>query len=78
MESVPTVNLRLWRADAIVLLDWLNTVDLDAVPVTHRAQKQALLDPLTRFDWAVDADLRDLSSEEIAAAQEEVARDMGW
>jgi hypothetical protein len=76
MESVPTVNLRLWRADAIVLLDWLNTVDLDTVPVSHRAQRQALLDLLTRFDWAADVDLRDLTPEEIAAAQEEVARDM--
>ena len=78
VESVPTVNVRLWLADAIVLFDWLNWVDLDTVPTTHRAQKQALADLLTRFEWAADVDVTESSAEEIAAAQEDVARDMGW
>ncbi|MGA5499292.1 hypothetical protein ACPCSP_33770 [Streptomyces cinereoruber] len=34
-EAVPIVNVRLWRADAIVLFDWLMSTDLNAVPITH-------------------------------------------
>jgi hypothetical protein len=58
-ESVPTVNVRLWRADAIVLFDWLMSTDLNAVPITHQAQKQALADLLSRFEWACDVDITD-------------------
>lgn len=79
METdLPTVALRLWRADAIVLFDWLANTDLDAVPVTHPAQKQALADLLTRFEWAADTDLTGVTAEDIAAAQAEVAEDMDW
>lgn len=77
-EEVPTVSVRLWRADAIVLVDWLVHTDLDTVPVTHPAQKQALADLLTRFEWAADKDVTAATAEEIAAAQAEVVRDMGW
>ena len=34
----------LWTADSVVLFDWLMSVDFDALPITHRAQKQALMD----------------------------------
>ncbi|MFE2537082.1 hypothetical protein [Streptomyces sp. NPDC059371] len=79
MESdLPTVNVRLWHADAVVLFDWLMSTDLDAVPITHPAQKQALADLLSRLESDVDADIAGSTSEEIAAAQAEVARDMGW
>ncbi|MFJ3673567.1 hypothetical protein ACIPSE_44705 [Streptomyces sp. NPDC090106] len=79
MESdLPTVNVRLWHADAVVLFDWLMSTDLDAVPITHPAQKQALVDLLSRLEYNVDADIAGSTSEEIAAAQAEVARDMGW
>lgn len=77
-ERVPTVSVRLWRADAIVLVDWLVHTDLDTVPVTHPAQKQALADLLTRFEWAADEDVTSATAEEIAAAQAELVRDMGW
>ena len=76
--AVPTVTVRLWRADAVVLFDWLMATDLDSVPVTHPAQKQALTDLLSRLEYDVDADIASSTREEIAAAQEEVARDMGW
>jgi hypothetical protein len=76
--DLPTVNLSLWRADAIVLFDWLNTIDLNTVPITHPAQKQALADVLSRFEWAADTDITDVSAEEIAEAQQAVAKDMGW
>ena len=39
--SLPKVRLELWRADAFVLFDGLMTVDM---PITHRAEKQALTD----------------------------------
>ncbi|MER5320088.1 hypothetical protein [Streptosporangium roseum] len=58
MESdLPIVNLSLWRADAIVLFDWLNNTDLNTVPITHPARKQALADVLSGFDWAADVDI---------------------
>jgi hypothetical protein len=77
-EDVPTASVRLWRADAIVLFDWLMSTDLDAVPLTHPAQKQALTDLLSRLQWAADTDVTRSTAEEIAAAQQEVARNMGW
>lgn len=76
-ESVPTVNVRLWHADAVVLYDWLMSTDLNAVPITHRAQKQALVDLAGRFEWACDVDVTGCTELEIAAAQEAVARAMG-
>ncbi|GAB2882380.1 hypothetical protein [Streptomyces mayteni] len=76
--DLPTVNVRLWRADAIVLFEWLMTTDLDAVPVRHPAEKQALADLLNRLEYAADTDLMSSTEEEIAAAREEVAKDMGW
>ncbi|MFF1292671.1 MULTISPECIES: hypothetical protein [unclassified Streptomyces] len=73
--STPTVDLRLWRSDAIVLFDWLMSTDLNTVPITHPAQKQALADLLTRLE---EVDVIESTEEEIARAQEEVAKDMGW
>ncbi|MEU2624958.1 hypothetical protein ABZ642_43805 [Streptomyces sp. NPDC007157] len=77
-DDLPTVTVRLWRADAIVLFDWLMSTDLDSVPVTHPAQKQALADLLSRLECAAEGDVTGATAEEIAAAQQEVARDMGW
>ena len=77
-DDVPTVTVRLWRPDAIVLFDWLMSADLDTVPISHPAQKQALADLLSRLEWAADTDVTASTAEEIAAAQQEVARDMGW
>ncbi|MET9904211.1 hypothetical protein [Streptomyces sp. NPDC006446] len=73
--STPTVDLRLWRSDAIVLFDWLMSTDLNAVPITHPAQKQALADLLARLE---EVDIIESTAEDIAAAQAEVAKDMGW
>ncbi len=70
------VNIPLWRADTAVLFEWLMTVDLNAVPITHShpAEKQALMDLLTRLE----ADLPGVTQEDIDAARVDVARDMGW
>jgi hypothetical protein len=74
--SLPRVRLELWRADAIVLFDWLKTVDLNDVPVAHPAEKQALADLLTRLEH--ETDIPGVTHAEIDGAREEVARDMGW
>jgi hypothetical protein len=73
-DELPVVRLDLWRDDAIVLYDWLMTVDLDVVPIAHRAQRQALLDLLTQLDWSVDPD--DMSDTQVARAQAAVAKAM--
>ncbi|WP_329299721.1 hypothetical protein OG410_15725 [Streptomyces sp. NBC_00659] len=77
-ESIPTVNISLWHADAVVLYDWLMSTDLNTVPITHPAQKQALTDLLDRFEWAADVDVTACTAQEVSAAQAEVAKDMGW
>ncbi len=74
--SIPTVRVDLWRADAVVLFDWLMSVDLNEVPISHPAEKQALADLLTRLEQ--ETDILPLSQEEIDTARVDVARDMGW
>ena len=76
--DVPHVTVPLWEADALVLFDWLTEVDLNAVPITHPAQKQALADLLARLESDTEKDFMSATAEEIAAAQAEVARNMGW
>ncbi|MEZ0076124.1 hypothetical protein [Planotetraspora sp. GP83] len=77
-HEIQVVKVSLWRADAIVLFDWLMSTDLNTVPITHPAQKQALTDLLSRLEYDTDTDITGSTAEEIAAAQEEVAKDMGW
>jgi hypothetical protein len=48
------------------------------VPITHRAQKKALMDLLSALEWSADVDIRGSTVKEIAAALAEVAKDMGW
>jgi hypothetical protein len=76
VSDVPRVNIALWRADAVVLFDWLMTVDLNAVPITHPAEKQALMDLLTRLE--TETDVPGVTQQDIDAARADVARDMGW
>jgi hypothetical protein len=33
--DLPEVEIALWRADAIVLFDWLMSTDLNSVPITR-------------------------------------------
>ena len=81
-QDLPTVELRLWRADAIVLFDWLHRVDLNTIEIEHPAEKQALADLFTRLEQETDIPYGSsgtgLTQEEIDAARAEVARDMGW
>lgn len=80
--SLPTVSLELWRPGAIVLFDWLMSLDMDTIPIEHPAQKQALADLLTRLE--IDTDVAygqagtGLTEDEIDRARSEVAKDMGW
>lgn len=73
--SLPMIRLDLWTADAIVLFDWLMSVDLDAVPIEHQAEKQALADLLARLE---ETDVRDTTQDQIDAARDDVFRDMAW
>ena len=76
--ALPVVKLSLWRADAIVLFDWLMSTQLNTVPITHPAQKQALADLLFLLEFDTNTDITGSTAEEIAAAQAAVAKDMGW
>ncbi len=71
-----TESFELWTADVIVLFDWLMSVDLNAVPISHPAQKQALADLLTCLEAQTHAVTA--TAEDIAFAQAQVAADMGW
>jgi hypothetical protein len=75
-SSLPTVPISLWRSDAIVLFDWLTTVDMDALPINHPAEKQALTDLFTRLEH--ETDIPGVTQAQIDTAREEVAQDMGW
>jgi hypothetical protein len=68
--DIDFVDVRLWRADALVLFDWLMAADLDEVPVTHPAQRQALSDLFGRLGHVLDVP----SSAQIDDARDEVAR----
>jgi hypothetical protein len=80
--DLPTIDLKLWRADAVVLFDWLRRTDLDTVPIEHPAEKQALTDLLTRLETETDVPYGvsgvGLSDDEISSARAEVAKDMAW
>ncbi len=73
--DVPFIEIRIWQSDAIVLFDWLMSTDLNTVPISHPAQKQALADLLTRLEETIDTSV---TQQQIDIAQAEVARDMGW
>jgi hypothetical protein len=73
--ELPLVEIRIWHSDAIVLFDWLMSTDLNTVPITHPAQKQALADLLTRLEVTIDTSV---TQQQIDVAQAEVAHDMGW
>lgn len=76
VQSLPKSQNRVWRSDAFVLLDWLMSVDLDAVPINHRAEKQALADLPTRLEH--ETVIPGGTHGRIDVAGAEVARDMGW
>lgn len=71
----PTVRLELCRADAVVLFDWLMSTDLDAVPATHPAQKQAFIHLCDELESQTD--VIGATIEEVARAQQEVAKNVG-
>jgi hypothetical protein len=72
------VTVNLWRADAVVLFDWLMTVDLNTVPITHPAEKQALADLLTRLEYDTAPDIANVTQSDIDQARHEVVAHMGW
>ncbi|MER6443457.1 hypothetical protein ABT275_45445 [Streptomyces sp. NPDC001185] len=60
-----------------MLFDWLMTKDLDSV--RHPSRPEASLGrSAVRLEWPADADVTEATAEDIAAAQNEAVRDMGW
>ena len=64
----------LWPYDAIVLFDWLMTVDFDQIPVEHKAQRQALADLLTVPETQVP--VAGVTQAQIDKAQDEASKTM--
>jgi hypothetical protein len=58
VTEIDFVDVRLWRADAVVLFDWLMRADLDAVRFDHPAQRQALSDLFGRLGHVLDVPSR--------------------
>ncbi len=58
-----------------MLFDWPMSTDLDTVPITHPAQKQALTDLLAPLE---EVDVAESTEGEIAAPRNGVAKNMGW
>jgi hypothetical protein len=67
-------RLDLWPCDAIVLFDWLMTVDLSTIPAEHKAQQQALTDLLTALE--TQAPVAGITQAQIDQARHEVSKDM--
>jgi hypothetical protein len=74
LDDGERVTLSLWTADAVVLYNWLMSVDIEAVPHEHRGELQALTDLLTALTEHVEG----VSASMIDNACERVARDMDW
>ena len=76
MNNVQPVSLELQRADVVVLFDWRMSVDLNDVPVSHPAEKQALADLLLGIEMSTD--VPEVTQAEINQAREQIAKNMGW
>jgi hypothetical protein len=71
--DIDFVDVRLWRADALVLFDWLMRTDLEKVPVAHAAERQALADLFGRLGHVLDVP----SQAQIDEARDQIGRDGG-
>jgi hypothetical protein len=77
-DSAPDArwSIQLRPADAIVLFDWLMSVDFDQIPARNKACKQALADLLTALETQVP--VAGLTHAQIERAQHEISTDMDW
>ncbi len=69
-------TLKMYSADFVVLFDWLSSIDFSQLPVTHKAEKQALTDLLSNMEHQVD--VTEVTQDEIDLARELVSKDMDW
>jgi hypothetical protein len=75
-DPTAKVAVHLSAAAAIVLLDWLNTTDLNQVPVVDRAQTQAVLGLLAALE--TDTLAPDATEEDVRTALAVIGADIGW
>jgi transcriptional regulator with XRE-family HTH domain len=66
--------VELRPANAVVLFDWLRSLDWNQVPVRHKAEKQALTDLLTALETQVP--VAGATQTQIDRARHEVSKDM--
>jgi hypothetical protein len=71
--DIDFVDVRLWRADALVLFDWLMRADLEKVPVDHPSERQALADLFGRLGHVLDVPSR----AQVDEAREQIVRHGG-
>jgi hypothetical protein len=69
-------TLKPWSADFVVLYDWLMSLDFSRLPVSHKAEKQALTDLLSSMEHQVP--VQGVTQEEIDMAYSQVSKDIDW
>jgi hypothetical protein len=76
MDTGKSIQVELWDQDAIVLFDWLMSVDFEKIPVTHPSAKQSLANLLSALEEL--GFVQSVTTEMVSSAQREVSKDMGW
>jgi hypothetical protein len=72
-SNVQKVKVELTQSAASVLRRWLEMVPIEAVPVTHVADRQALSDLLAALEWSVP----EPTQESVEVARKELLKDAG-
>jgi ribosomal protein S18 acetylase RimI-like enzyme len=62
-------DIPIWEAEAVALYNWLWTIDLDAVPISHKAERQAFMDLLSRLDESMAAHISLADAEQRPRAE---------
>ena len=71
--STARISLGMSTADAAVLFDWHQDVDVETLPISHRSQRQALRD----LEALLDVSVVPPDEDQLRTGQADVACDMG-
>jgi len=71
--KVDWIDLHLTLAAGVVLRHWLEEVPIEMIPVTERADRQALADLFAQLEWSVP----EATGEELDAARQALLKDAG-